>query len=179
MMRSGSSHEDKFLILSIVKAHSRNIHKALFWDGSVCALSALDWPYAHEWKGWSYWCKIINTHGITLIVSNFVLHLCPLLLKRGAAECMKAQGVGKGKLSKINGIWGWAWGSLGLLERAPCLCGWSHHITPLMNASSSISHWTKSSTPCCSRTAPLASTLNAFMATSDPFVLVPVLTLLQ
>lgn len=61
--------------------------------------------------------------GITLIVSNFVLHLCPLLLKRGAAESMNTRGVGKLKLSKISGIWEWVWGSLGLLERVPCLCG--------------------------------------------------------
>lgn len=61
-----------------------------------------------KWKSWSYPCKSINIYGATLATSKFVLRLCPLFLKHGAAGSMEAnQGaertVGFGK--RGGGLW--------------------------------------------------------------------------
>lgn len=112
-MRSGSSHEDKFLILSIVKAHSWNIQKALFWDGSVCTLAALGRPCIPKWKSWSYLCKSTKLCGAALTDPQVFSCFGPLFSKCGAesVDPWKYERLAKLKQRKCRGIWEQRWGS--------------------------------------------------------------------
>lgn len=108
-----------------------------------------------------------------------MLCLCPLLLKCGAAESMKAGEVGKRGAQKVRWDLGMVLGVFGIVETSS-LTLWV--IAPYNPFNECITlHFTpnSASAPCYSRTTSLISPLNVFTATSDPFVLVLVLTLLQ
>lgn len=176
-MRSGSSHEDKFLILSIVKAHSWNIQKALFWDGSVCTLAALGRPCISKRKSWSYPCKSMKLCGAALIASKFFC-IWTIILETRCWKCgsMKVQEAGKSEAKKVQWDLGTEVGVSGSIEIS-CL---SSEVITLYNPfNECIKHFSilkllsfppQSHASCCHL---------KFVASSDPFILMPMLTFLQ
>lgn len=63
-------------------------------------------------------------YGATLTASKFVLRLCPLFLKRGAAGSMKAREAGKSEAQKAQWDLGTevgVFGTVELLKQVACL----------------------------------------------------------